>query len=282
MPTRSREYHRPTDLPDALKLLRRRDVRTIPLVVGPKPPPNPYAEAEAVVDLSRLNLAYVNPTDNGIIHIGAMTPLQDLIDSPLLSSQANGLLPHATQHVAHYGLRHLATVGGAVLSREGPPEVLLALLALDAIVALRGNGRRGMALPDFLAADAAPGEMVAEVNFRRLPETKVGGALERVARTPRDEAIVAAVAVVELADGGACRSARVAVAGAGLRPFRATSAEKLLEGQLLDDDLLRRAAESVRSASSPVGDYRGSADYRREMAAVLAQRALTRAWERAK
>lgn len=279
MPTRVREYHRPPDWANALKLLRRPDIHTAPLVVGPKPPLEPNVEVEAVVDLSRLALAYVTQSDDETIHLGAMTPLQDLIDSPLLSSPANSLLPQATHHVAHYGLRNLATVGGAVLSPEGPPEILLALLAFDAIVVLRGDETREIALSDFLAADSAPGAVIAEVKFHRLLEKNVGGALERVARTPRDEAIVAAAAVLEV-EKGVCRRARLSLAGIGPRPQRMMAVGKMLEGAALTADRLQATAEVVAAEAHPPSDYRGSAEYRRAMAGVLTKRALEEAWKK--
>ncbi len=38
MPNRLREYQRPTDLSAALNLLRRTDVQSAPVLVGPRPP----------------------------------------------------------------------------------------------------------------------------------------------------------------------------------------------------------------------------------------------------
>ena len=227
MPKRIREYHRPADWAAASELMRRTDLRTAPLVLGPRPPASPPADVEAVVDLSRLDLAYINEDDGGVVHVGALTPLQDLADSPRLKSIANGILSEAAQLAAHLGLRHVATIGGVFTSREGPPEVLLALLALDATVVVRSDDRSAREVVEVNVADLAPqqvvldpehgaaetaktreiplagfqpnalasGELVAEVKFER-PAAHAGGALERVARAPRDEAIVAAAAVV--------------------------------------------------------------------------------------
>jgi len=45
---------------------------------------------------------------------------------------------------------------------------------------------------------------------------------------------------------------------------------------------LKAARESVKSAVDPLTDHRGSAAYKREMAAVIAGRALTQAWDAAR
>ncbi len=309
MPKRIREYHRPADWAAASELLRRADPRTAPLVLGPRPPSTPSADVEAVVDLSRLDLAYIHEDGGGVVHVGALTPLQDLADSPQLKSLANGILPEAAHLSAHLGLRQVATIGGVLVSREDSPEVLLTLLALDATVVVRSDDRSAREVVEVNVADLSPqqiildpergasettqarevplagfqpnalasGELIAEVKFER-PAAHVGGALERVARAPRDEAIVAAAAVVEVADG-VCRQVRLALAGAG-RPQRMTSAEHILEGRPLNDTWLQKAAEAVEAEANPASDFRGSADYRRAMAGVLARRALERAVKR--
>ena len=56
----------------------------------------------------------------------------------------------------------------------------------------------------------------------------------------------------------------------------------MLAGQSLTSDLIAAAGESVKSEVDPLGDHRGSAAYKREMAAVMVGRALTQAWEAAR
>ena len=61
---------------------------------------------------------------------------------------------------------------------------------------------------------------------------------------------------------------------AGTTPIRARAAEDLLRGQELTDDAIRAAAATVPDAVDPLDDFRGSADYKREMAGVFTRRAL--------
>ncbi|MEK7326282.1 MAG: FAD binding domain-containing protein [Chloroflexota bacterium] len=254
MPNRLRDYHRPEDIATAVELLARTDVRAAPLVIGPRPPSDPFKGVEAVVDLSHLNLDYIKE-ENGVVRIGAMTPLQDLVDSPLIKSLADGILAEAALLSAHLGLRNLATLQGA-LRPDSPPEVQMALLALESMPVMNGD-------------------VLVEVRLGRQPGAR--GALERLARAPRDVAIVAACAVVEV-EGGVCRRARVAVASP--EPRRLESVEKLLAGQTLTPDRLQLAAEAAMAEAKVESDYRASAEYRRKMAGVLTRRALAKAWER--
>ena len=115
MPNRLREYHRPLEAAQAAELLRRDDVRTLPIAHGPRVRQDAFAQAEAAVDLGLLRLDTIE-SQNGFVHIGGQTPLQALIDAAELQGLVGGLLPKAAQFAAHLGLRHLATLGGALLS----------------------------------------------------------------------------------------------------------------------------------------------------------------------
>lgn len=275
------QYHRPKDWTSAFETLRRPEVNAQPLQIGPRPEAISDWKADAVVDLSQLDLSYIK-SEGGKVHIGALTPLQELAESELLQGIAGGVLAEAAHLSAPLGIRNLAVLGGALTSKAGPPEVMLALLALDAVVVIRTGGERSSEKPltDFLAAGAQlnRGEVLIEAHF---PSGNArGGGLARVARTPRDEAIVAAVAVIQ-AEGGRVKQARLAVAPFSAQRQRFEAAEKLLEGQTFTPEQLEKAAAAVKEQANPIADYRGSVEYRREMAAVLARRALQAAWKTA-
>jgi carbon-monoxide dehydrogenase medium subunit len=55
---------------------------------------------------------------------------------------------------------------------------------------------------------------------------------------------------------------------------RAEDAERFLTGKVLRPDVRERAAELAAQTITPIGDIRGSAEYRRYMTAALTQRAL--------
>jgi CO/xanthine dehydrogenase FAD-binding subunit len=256
MPIRLRGYHRPLDPTRAAELLQRADIRTLPIAQGPRVRLAQYAQAEAVVDLGLLRLDSVSAHD-GIVQIGGQTPLQAVIDAAQLQSLAGAILPQAAQFAAHLGLRHLATLGGALLSADGPPEISLALIALEAqVVVMSVAGPKTTSLIEYQLQE---NDLVLEVNFKHLG-ADCGGALSRVARTPLDQAIVAAAAVV------GPDFARVAVAGAGPAPIF-----KSAHGSPPD---MRALADSIAADAQAIGDYRGSAEYRQAMAGVLARRAL--------
>jgi CO/xanthine dehydrogenase FAD-binding subunit len=290
MPGNLREFRRPSAPQDASALLSRGDIATAAIVFGPRAPAEPFRGIEAAVDLSHLGLAGIRD-ERGLVHIGGMTSLQDVIDSPITQTLAGGILARAALTSAGSAMRHVATVAGVVHqqpeplfeeTRIGSPDVLMALLVLDAYVAITGPGdaSRSMPLADFLAGGAGleKGELLVEVQFRQ-PSAHAGASLERVARTPRDQAIVAAAALVEAAESRV-RRARIAVGGTFPHPLRIATAEGALAGRRLDAEQLQIAAQAAQAAPFE-SDFRASADYRRAMSGVLVRRALAQAWHSA-
>ena len=272
------EFHRPLDLDQALRLLQRSAPATRALMPGPRAPDEPFADVEAVVDLSQLALDRIEPGDDGALSLGAFATLQTLATHEAARALAGGLLSDSAALAGGNAQRQAATVGGAVrqhlgamagLTRDGPPEVALALLALDARLVVRGaSGETAMPLSDYydtggmLARDA----LLVAVRIPVQPEG-ARGALARVARTPKDQAIVAAAAV------SAPGLVRLCVAGATPRPLRLASLEASLTPPLTTAALNALPAQ-VEALMDPRSDFRASADYRRVMAGVLARRAL--------
>jgi CO/xanthine dehydrogenase FAD-binding subunit len=172
----------------------------------------------------------------------------------------------------------VATVGGVVLEPRGPTtelfaagpvELPLALLALEAELIFQvGEGQ----VTDPFGFGTLSGLLVA-VRLPAAARTMAGG-LARLARSPRDQAMVAAVAVVP-AEGGAVRLAVSARPG---RLERLVSVEQALAGLAPDDVALDRAQRLVPEAVTAEDDALASAEYRRQMAGVLARRALAAAW----
>lgn len=250
MPNRLREYYRPPDLPTALTLLQNNDCQ--PLVHSPRPTVEGYSQTIGVVDLAALNLDRISETAD-TLNIGSQTTLQAIIESATLGQLVGGVLCQAATYAAHLGLRNLASLGGALASSETSPELHLALLALKARVVVYGQERRTLPLAEWQPDES---ELLLEVNLAR-PVASAFGAIARVARSPLDAAIVAAVAISSQQSGA------VAVAGASPVPIVKFGMEP------------QQLVEAILAAADPVPDYRGSDKYRRAMAGVLAKRALS-------
>jgi aerobic carbon-monoxide dehydrogenase medium subunit len=276
------QYFRPKDWASAHDLLARPDLQAEAMFIAPRPLALTEVEAGAWVDLSQLDINYIKST-SGKIHIGMLATMEDLNQSELLHAQAGGMLCQAAYLSATLGIRNLASIGGAITARQGPAEILLVLLALEARLVIQAPGlkQRQLSLADFLAGggqDLGRGEALVEVFFEDA--SAAGGSLERVARTPRDQAIVAAVAAIRV-KGKVVESVHLACSGASLQPERLPEVESLFNGQQVTEELLKKAADWVSGHARPVADYRGSMEYRRAAAGVLCSRAVKFAWKQA-
>jgi CO/xanthine dehydrogenase FAD-binding subunit len=237
---------------------------------------------EAVVDLRDLSLSYVR-AQGTTLFIGATTTLQELIDTPEMGTFASGVLAETGRAVTTRNLRNATTIGGAVASADSDDPLLIALMALDAKLTVFAPESRQIPIVGFLAYRErllTDGALITEL---RLPLLigPLGAAYIAVGRTPRDRPIVCAVARMELA-AGIASNVRLALGGVGPTPVRAATAEQLLERKSLSQEGIAAAADKAVDGLEPTGDFRGSAEYRLEMARVLARRALAEAGARAR
>jgi carbon-monoxide dehydrogenase medium subunit len=92
--------------------------------------------------------------------------------------------------------------------------------------------------------------------------------------------VVAVAAVLRLAGDGTIADGRIAVAGAGPTPSRVPEAEAALPGRRPDHATFATAGGLVARSLDPQSDSNGSADYRRQLSAVLTERALADACRR--
>jgi len=281
-----REYHRPSDeegVMRALELLSRPGIRTALLAGGDALVGAGDPTVEAVVDLQALGaLDFISAdADTRVLRVGAMSTRTAL--AQYLERETKGSLYRVIAEGARrWGgsvQRNRATVGGAIATAASDDPLVVALLACAAQVTLIAPaGRRFLSLAEFLPARAtllAEPTLITEVFVSLDPEA--GWALASVARTPSDAPIVVAVAMLAL-DHGRCAAARVALGGVAQMPILLPEFEAALVGQIPSPDLFAEAGSRAATLVQPIGDFRGSAEYRRAMTGVLTERALHQAW----
>ena len=183
------------------------------------------------------------------------------------------------------GTEHQATVGGNLAHGDPGNDHPATMIALGAqVVATGPGGERVIPIDSFFVGlfttSLKPDEIVTEIRIP-APPARSGGAYVKLERKVGDYATAAAAAQVTLAASGAIERVGLALTNVGPTPIRAAAAEKLLTGKKPDAAALAEAGKAVAQACSPTEDRRGKQDYKREMARVLAQRALKKAVQRA-
>jgi probable selenate reductase FAD-binding subunit len=237
-------YWRPASLDEALTLLgSRRDA--VVLGGGTRLNANPAPGPVEVVDLQALRLNRIETLRAATVRVGAMATLQQIADSPALPA----VFREAARRERPSTLRSQATLGGCVAAREADSELLAALLAHDAVLSIAGRGGPARSeLAEFLVGGPLDrARIITDVTVC----TSGAASVARTARTRADRPIVAVVARVT-----ASGERRLALAGVAATP-------------VMVDERAGWAGEL-----DPPGDFRGSGEYRRELAVVLASRAL--------
>jgi CO/xanthine dehydrogenase FAD-binding subunit len=236
-------YLRPATLDDALAALGRPGAAVVGggTTVNTARTPGPVL----VVDLQGLHLDAIERDGEDGLLIGATATFQRLADD----AGAPAAIREAARREEPSTLRTLATVGGLVATADPSSELLAALLVHDATVRLAG--RDGVLTVELAALLADSQPLANRIITAVRVETGGTTAVARTARTRADRPIVAAVARRTV--GG---KRRLALTGVARTP------------------LLVAPAQDVADGLDPPGDYRGSTEYRRALAAALARRVL--------
>jgi carbon-monoxide dehydrogenase medium subunit len=234
------------------------------------------ARPALIVDVNDATaLDYVRETD-GTLAVGALARQARLAR---WAATRAPLFAEALRHVGHLAIRTRGTVAGSVAHADPAAELPALLLACDGTVTARSaRGERTIAAGELylapLTTALAGDELVTEVRFT-LPPPGAGWGFAEVARRHGDFALVGAVAVVAPDGGGRVARAALALFGVGGTPVRAPAAEAALRGQAPTAKAIAEAARAAAEALRPDADLHATADYRRRVAAVLAERTLT-------
>ena len=239
-----------------------------------------------IVDLKRIDevMQIEQSADSWLI--GAGVPGYRIGGHEALRAAYPGLV-ESVELIGSTQIQGRATIGGNVCNASPAADTVPALLANDATCLIVGPaGRREIPLSELITGPGtttlAPAEIVTAF---RLPvaDGNIGDAALRF--TPRTEMdiAVANTAVRIVLDGDRCIEAAVAIGAVGPRALRVPEAEQALVGaDGPTDAVLERVAQACRAAADPVTDKRGTVAFRVHVIGVLATRAATIAWTRAR
>lgn len=221
--------------------------------------------------------------DNGHLAIGAMTREVHLEDSPLVQSKY-ALLADAARVIADPLVRNMATVGGNIAHADPANDHPAVMLAYNAHVLAAGPaGTRSIPIDEFFVdlfqSALQEGEVLTEIRIPR-PAAGSGGAYVKLERKVGDYAISAAAVQLTMA-GDTCTSARIGLTNVSPVPMRARSAEQILTGQRITEEVLEEAGRAAAAECDPSPDLRGSVAYKRDITRVLLKRAIRTAVQRA-
>ena len=232
-----------------------------------------------LVSLHKVNDCAEISFDGEFLRIGALATHREVETSKVVSEQAP-LLAYTYGQVATVRIRNVATVGGGLAHADPAQDPQPALLALGALVRLvSACGERLVLIDDFCVdyyeTDLKVSELIAEVLIPIKPRFANGAYLKYLPRTQDDYATVS-VAALGTVSNGVVENVRLALGSVGSVPIRAKSVESMLIGHAPTNELLATASSHIATLVDPLEDVRGSASYKREMAVVFSNRALSK------
>src|SRR5580698_636947 len=181
---------------------------------------------------------------DGGLKIGAMATLSELEHDANVAAKFP-VLKKAMKTLSNPRVRNVARVGGALAHGDPHMDLPPVLTMLGAKVAL--NGRKT--------------------------------AYMKVTSRNADDWPALGVAVSFALEGRAIKDPCVVISAATEKVTRMASAEKILQGQAPDDDVLNRAGDAAVDEATILSDAHGSAPYKRELLRVYMRRAVRQAIE---
>lgn len=274
------EYACPDTLKEAVALLASRDGDAKAIAGGQSLMPMMafrIATPTLLVDLRKLTeLRGIKISADGV-RLGALVRWRDILDDKRLAT-AHPLLQAAVTHVAHYQIRNRGTVGGSIAHADPAAEMPGIAVTCDAEVTVAGtSGPRVIPARDFfvgaLTTALEPDEIITEIKLPAWPAGRHWG-FQEFARRRGDFAMAAAALFYDQDASGKASNAHVGIIGVGDLPLRLSEVEAVLNGRILDEATMARAAEVTSATVNAQQDIHAGAAYRRSLAGTMVERAL--------
>jgi CO/xanthine dehydrogenase FAD-binding subunit len=241
---------------------------------------------EIIIDISRVDeLKNITVIDEGL-RIGALVTHAELMRSRIIRDMFPALAD-AAHSIGAVQTRNLGTLGGNLMTCVPSMDSGPTLMALDAWVTyVSRRGRSQVPLADFFVAprktsfasdELLTGIVIPKANFGKPAAFHKFGL-----RKGQALALVNAAAAFWIdRDKNSFVQPRIALGAVAPTVMRATRAEAFLEGKTISNETMTEAGRIAATEAKPINDFRASADYRRDLVAVLTRRALEGAYARA-
>ncbi len=231
-------------------------------------------------------LKHIAVTEKGL-SIGALVTHTQIMRSPLIRDMFPAL-QDAAHTIGAVQTRNLGTLGGNLVTGVPSMDSGPTLVALEAIASIAGpGGRREVPLADFWMGPRKtvlkPDELLAEIIIPKQNLNKPAHFLKFGLRKGQALALVNVAAAFRVDwDKGIFVAPRIALGAVAPKVVRALKAEAFLEGKPVTPENMAEAGQVAVTDCKPISDFRASAEYRKDLVAILTRRALEGAYELAK
>lgn len=243
-------------------------------------------EPGAIVDLKRIGRLTAVARENGTWTVGAARPAHEIYGDESFRADFPGIA-EAAALIGSHQIQSRASLGGNLCNASPAADSVPAMVVngARAVIASK-SGTRTIAASEVVTGPGStslkPGEFLVEFQLDRPPARTGDAYIRFIPRTEMDIAVVGCGARVTLDESGKCTAAAIALGAVAPTVVRVPDAEKALIGSTLDDATLEKVAAAASAACNPINDKRGTIEFRRQVAGVLAKRAVVKAAERAR
>ena len=281
------EYVLPQSVDEALSILNAKPnsavfagaTDLIPQIRGGRPEPGLLVDLKNIPSL--VDIGFSNKTWK----IGAATPVARIKNNSKLTKDFPGL-SEASGLIGSDQIQNRASLGGNLCTASPGADTVPSLMVNEALVLIASKtGSRTIPVAEVIKGPGkislSSGEFLIEFLLEQ-PPSRTSDAYERfIPRTEMDIAVVDAAARISLDEKGHCKEAKIAIGAAAPTVIRVPEAEIILHGKKINDQLLAEVMEAASTACNPINDKRGTVEYRRQVAGVLAKRVILLAEKRA-
>lgn len=281
-------YASPTTVAEAVDLLGSEpDARVyagatdlIPQIRAGRPEPT------VMVDLKRIERLCAINRNGSTYTVGAAAPTADVCAHAALVAAFPGLA-EASGLIGSDQIQNRSSWGGNLANASPAADTPPSLIVNDARAVIAGpGGERTVPAAEIAigpgATSLGPGELIVEFELDAPPARTADAYLRLIPRTEMDIAVVGAAARITLDDGGKVAAAAIALGAVAPTVVRVPDAEAALIGNEPSGEALAAVEAAAAAATNPIDDKRGTVAYRRQVAGVLARRAVSIAAERAR
>jgi aerobic carbon-monoxide dehydrogenase medium subunit len=231
------------------------------------------ASVDLLVDISRLEeLRQIETGDD--VTIGAGVTYAELEHSDALRA-SHPVVSEVASVTVDRQVRNRGTFGGNICFADPASNFPPLVVALGATMNITGpGGERTLPADEFFSGAhrtaLEPGELLRSVTLPALGGAGTGYRTLPIAR--ESWALARAAALVK--SNGTIEDIRVVLGCVAATPVRATAMEDKLRGEKPSAEAIANAATAAGEGLTPPSDTHATGDYRRDMACVMAKRAV--------
>ena len=237
-----------------------------------------YLQKDDLLTESRVGILSRRPGMKGIrrkdgyLYVGALTTFEEFARH----TETIKVIPHIGEYISQIAslqMRNRATVGGNIINASPIGDITILLLALESLLVFK-DGEKSRTAPitsfykGYKQLDKTPSEILWEI---LIPEPASGVLINFEKVSKRKFLDVASVnsAMRVRCEDGVIREIGLAMGGVAPVPLFLKATCQYFLGKQVSREVIEGAFPILQNEISPIGDIRGSADYKRLLARQL-------------